>query len=57
MSFIKRTPKIVCAEDIAMAERLQAISCRGRLEATVYESWQLSEPLSSMRRGRSTVRA
>jgi hypothetical protein len=40
-----------------MAERLQAISCRGRLEATVYESWQLSEPLSSMRRGRSTVRA
>lgn len=57
MSFLKRTPKIVCAEDIAMAERLQAISCRGKLEATVYESWQLSEPLNSRRRGPNTVRA
>jgi hypothetical protein len=57
MSFLKRTPKIVCAEDIAMAERQQAVNWRGKLEATVYESRQLSEPLSSRRRGRSTVGA
>ena len=57
MRFLKRTPKIVCAEEIAMAERLQAVSCRGKLEATVYESWQLSEPLRPRRRGSSTVEA
>ncbi len=57
MSFLKRKPTVVCAEDIAMAERLQAVSCRGKLEAMVYQGWQLSEPIRPRRRGPSTVEA
>ena len=57
MSFLKRTPTVVRAEDIAMAERLQAVSCRGKLEATIYKGWQLSEPIRPRRRGPSTVEA
>jgi len=57
MSFLKRTPTVVRAEDIAMAERLRAVSCRGKLETTVYEAWQLSEPPRPRRRRPSTVEA
>lgn len=57
MSFLKRTPTLVRAEDIAMAERLRAVSCRGKLETTVYEPWQLSEPLRPRRPRPGTVEA
>jgi hypothetical protein len=56
MKFLKRSPAIVCAADIAMAERLRAVSSRGKLETNVYENWQ---PLSgtTTRRGAAKVEA
>src|ERR671912_2358995 len=57
MSFLKRTPTVFRAEDIAMGERLRAVSCRGKLETTVYEAWQHSEPLRPRRRRPRTVEA
>ena len=57
MRFLKGKPPVVCSENIAMAERLRAVSCRGKLETAVYEGWQLSEPIRPRRRGPSTVEA
>ena len=57
MNFLKRTPTVVCCEDIAMAERLQTVSCRAKLETTVYEAWQLSEPIRPRATRPSTVEA
>ena len=57
MRFLKGKPPVVCSEDIAMAERLRAVSCRGKLDTTVYEGWQLSEPIRLSRRRPSTVEA
>jgi hypothetical protein len=57
MRLLKGKPPVVGAEDISMAERLQAVSCRGKLEATVYDGWQLSEPIRPRRCRSSTVEA
>ena len=39
MSFLKRM-NAPAGEDIALAERLRAVSDRGKLETNVYENWQ-----------------
>ena len=57
MSFFKRRPTVVCAEDVAMAERLQTVRSRGKRETTVYETWQVSEPIRRSQRRSSTVEA
>jgi hypothetical protein len=57
MNFLKRSPAIVCAADIAMAERLRAVSSRGKLETDVYENWQPSQSGAPTRRGAATVEA
>ena len=57
MSFLKRRPTVVCAEDVAMAERLQTVRSRGKRETTVYETWQVSEPIRRSQRRSSTVEA
>jgi hypothetical protein len=57
MSFLKRSPAIVFAADIAMAERLRAVSSRGKLETDVYENWQPSQSGAPTRRGAATVEA
>jgi hypothetical protein len=55
MSFLKRTLTVVCAEDIAMAERLRAVSCRGRSKRQSTRVGSPSEPIRPRRRRPSTV--
>ena len=57
MNFLKRAPALVCAADVAMAERLRAVSSRGKLETNVYENWQPSQSGASPRREAGTVSA
>jgi len=51
MSFLKMMRPVGGPEDIAMAERLLAVSTRGKLEAKVYESWQPTQPEAPRQRG------
>jgi hypothetical protein len=57
MNILKRSPAIVCPADIAMAERLRAVSSRGKLETNVYENWQPNQSAAPPRRGDATVEA
>jgi hypothetical protein len=40
MSFLKKLNATNGSDDIAMAERLRAVSGRGKLETSIYEGWQ-----------------
>ena len=44
MSFLKRTNATAGVEETAVAERLRAVSDRGKLETNVYENWQPEAP-------------
>ena len=51
MSFLKMMEPLGGPEDISMAERLRAVSTRGKLEMKVYENWQPTQQVAPIRRG------
>jgi hypothetical protein len=50
MVFGKRVSEFAIAEQAIIAARLQAVSMRGRSEATVYEGWPVASEDCEMKR-------